>query len=194
MALSKLIRQISLPGFPKILRKAKSIQARIPIFIDIFETCLPIPSSTKPKSLNFTKTRLMKLLRREMSRKLRLHDRRFQFCALLTNQQPRMRLAAGNVRNCATHAAAMEIIHELEATLSPPVQRGFRAALPCENSKQGLTQMVHHDPNGTPSGWSRCPGITISISSSATGTCTIKKPKRNESQSARYLRKLRRGN
>jgi len=34
-----------------------------------------------------------------------------------------MRLAAGNVRNCATHAAAMEFVPELEAKLSPPVQR-----------------------------------------------------------------------
>jgi len=34
-----------------------------------------------------------------------------------------MRLAAGNIRNCATHAAAMEFAPELEATLSPPVQR-----------------------------------------------------------------------
>jgi len=34
-----------------------------------------------------------------------------------------MRLAAGNVRNCATHAAAMEFFPELEAKLSPPVQR-----------------------------------------------------------------------
>jgi len=33
-----------------------------------------------------------------------------------------MRLAAGNIRNCATHAAAMEFAPELEAELSPPVQ------------------------------------------------------------------------
>ena len=32
------------------------------------------------------------------------------------------RLAACNIRNCATHAAAMEFAPELEATLSPPVQ------------------------------------------------------------------------
>ena len=52
-----------------------------------------------------------------------IHDRRFQFCTLLTDQQPRVRLAAGNVRNWATHAAAMAFVPELEATLSPPVQR-----------------------------------------------------------------------
>jgi len=52
-----------------------------------------------------------------------IRDRRFQFCTLLTDQQPRMRLAAGNIRNCATHAAAMEFVLELEANLSPPVQR-----------------------------------------------------------------------
>jgi len=34
-----------------------------------------------------------------------------------------MRLAAGNIRNCATHAAAMAFVSELEANLSPPVQR-----------------------------------------------------------------------
>ena len=34
-----------------------------------------------------------------------------------------MRLAAGNFRNCANHAAAMEFVPELEAKLSPPVQR-----------------------------------------------------------------------
>jgi len=34
-----------------------------------------------------------------------------------------MRLAAGNIRNCATHATAMEFVPELEANLSPPVQR-----------------------------------------------------------------------
>jgi len=34
-----------------------------------------------------------------------------------------MRLAAGNVRNGAMHAAAMDFVPELEATLSPPAQR-----------------------------------------------------------------------
>jgi len=34
-----------------------------------------------------------------------------------------MRLATGNIRNCATHAAAMEFVPDLEAKLSPPVQR-----------------------------------------------------------------------
>ena len=52
-----------------------------------------------------------------------IHDRRLQFCTLLTDQQPKMRLAAGNIRNCATHAAAMAFVPELDAELSPPVQR-----------------------------------------------------------------------
>jgi len=34
-----------------------------------------------------------------------------------------MRLAAGNIRNCANHAAAMAFFLELDATLSPPAQR-----------------------------------------------------------------------
>jgi len=34
-----------------------------------------------------------------------------------------MCLASGNIRNCATHAAAMEFVPELKANLSPPVQR-----------------------------------------------------------------------
>ncbi len=34
-----------------------------------------------------------------------------------------MRLAAGNVRNCAMHAVAMEFVPELEAKLSPPDPR-----------------------------------------------------------------------
>jgi len=34
-----------------------------------------------------------------------------------------MRLAAGNFRNCAMHAAAMEFVPELDAELSPPAQR-----------------------------------------------------------------------
>jgi len=34
-----------------------------------------------------------------------------------------MRLASGNIRNCVIHAAAMEFVPGLEATLSPPVQR-----------------------------------------------------------------------
>ena len=56
-----------------------------------------------------------------------IHDRRFQFCTLLTDQQPKMRLAAGNFRTCAIHAAAMVIVPELEALLSPPVQCSFGA-------------------------------------------------------------------
>ena len=50
-----------------------------------------------------------------------IHDRRFQFCTLLTDLRQRVRLAAGNVRNCANHAAAMVMVLELEAILSPPV-------------------------------------------------------------------------
>ena len=34
-----------------------------------------------------------------------------------------MRLAAGNVRNCATHAAATVVIASLETVVSPPFQR-----------------------------------------------------------------------
>jgi len=34
-----------------------------------------------------------------------------------------MRLATGNFRTCAMHAAAKEFVAELEATLSPPDQR-----------------------------------------------------------------------
>ena len=52
-----------------------------------------------------------------------VRDRRFQFCTLLTDQRPRVRLEAGNVRNCARHAAAMVIVPKLEAILSPPVHR-----------------------------------------------------------------------
>ena len=50
-----------------------------------------------------------------------IRDRRFQFCTLLTDQRPRVRIAAGNFRTCAIHAAAMEFVPELEAILSPPV-------------------------------------------------------------------------
>jgi len=52
-----------------------------------------------------------------------LDFRRLCHSVLLTDQQPKMRLASGNIRNCATHAAAMEFIPELEAELSPPDQR-----------------------------------------------------------------------
>jgi len=52
-----------------------------------------------------------------------IHDRRLQFCTLLTDQQPKMRFAAGNIRNGAMHAAAMAFVPELDANLSPPVQR-----------------------------------------------------------------------
>ena len=55
--------------------------------------------------------------------KLSVHASPFQLFALRTDQQPRIRLAAGNVRNGANHVAAMVVVPELEATLSPPVQR-----------------------------------------------------------------------
>jgi len=41
----------------------------------------------------------------------------------VTGQQPKMRLAAGNVRNCANQTATMEFVPDLEAKLSPPVPR-----------------------------------------------------------------------
>ena len=66
-----------------------------------------------------------------------IRDRRFQFCTLLTDQQPKMRLAAGNIRNCAMHAAAMDIVPELEATLSPPVQCSFSAKA-CSSNRATL--------------------------------------------------------
>jgi len=44
-----------------------------------------------------------------------------------------MRLAAGNIRNWAMHAAAMAFVPELEATLSPPVQCSFSAKAPSAN-------------------------------------------------------------
>ena len=56
-----------------------------------------------------------------------IRDHRFQFCTLLADQRPRMRLATGNIRNCAIHAAAMVIVPKLEAILSPPVQCSFSA-------------------------------------------------------------------
>jgi len=52
-----------------------------------------------------------------------IRDRRFQFCTLLTDQQPKMRFVSGNIRSCANHAAAMAFVPELEATLTPPDQR-----------------------------------------------------------------------
>ena len=56
-----------------------------------------------------------------------IRDRRFKFCTLLTDQRPSVRLAAGNVRTCAMHAAAMAMDPELEAIRSPPVQCSFSA-------------------------------------------------------------------
>ena len=49
-----------------------------------------------------------------------IRDRRFQFCTLLADQRHGGGFAAGNFRNCANHAAAMVIVPELEAILSPP--------------------------------------------------------------------------
>ena len=52
-----------------------------------------------------------------------IHDRRFQFCTLLTDQRHGGGFAARNFRTCAKHAAAMAMVPDLEAILSPP----FRA-------------------------------------------------------------------
>jgi len=55
-----------------------------------------------------------------------------------------MRLAAGNIRNCAIHAAAMEFVPELEATLSPPVQReGMLIQSRNMNASSGSNQQHH---------------------------------------------------
>ena len=62
-----------------------------------------------------------------------IHDRRFHFCTLLTDQRHGGSFAAGNVRNCANHAAAMVMVPELEAILSPPVQNSFSATAPSSN-------------------------------------------------------------
>ena len=67
-----------------------------------------------------------------------IRDRRFHFCTLLTDQRPKMRLAAGNVCNCARHAAAMAMIPELDAILSPP----FNA-----RSARRNTQHIEHFAN-----------------------------------------------
>ena len=56
-----------------------------------------------------------------------IRDRRFQFCTLLTDQRHGGGFAADNVRTCANHAAAMAMVPELEAILSPPVQNSFSA-------------------------------------------------------------------
>ena len=56
-----------------------------------------------------------------------IRDRRFQFCTLLTDQRHGGGFAAGNFRNCAMHAAAMAMVPELEAILSPPVQCSISA-------------------------------------------------------------------
>ena len=56
MALSKLIKQISFPGLPKILRNAKSIQARIPIFADMNP---PSVCWSKPNILEFDCTSIL---------------------------------------------------------------------------------------------------------------------------------------
>ena len=70
-----------------------------------------------------------------------IHDRRFQFCTLLADQRPRMRLAADNFRNCAIHAAAMAMLPELEAILSPPVQCSFSAKA-CETNRVASTYLA----------------------------------------------------
>jgi hypothetical protein len=54
-----------------------------------------------------------------------IRDRRFQFLPLPTDQRPSVRLAAGNLCN---GAAATVVVHSLDASLSPPVQRGVIAS------------------------------------------------------------------
>ena len=55
-----------------------------------------------------------------------------------------MRLAAGNFRNCAMHAAAMEFVPELEAELSPPVQReGMLIQSSNRNASSGSNHLHH---------------------------------------------------
>jgi len=73
-----------------------------------------------------------------------IHDRRFQFCTLLTDQRPKMRLAAGNIRNCAMHAAAMEFVFELEATLSPPEHRESMPIQSNNWSGSSSSNHLHH--------------------------------------------------
>jgi len=55
-----------------------------------------------------------------------------------------MRLAAGNIRNCATHAAAMEFAPELEAKLSPPVQREGMLSQPSNTRASSSSSQQHH--------------------------------------------------
>jgi len=50
-----------------------------------------------------------------------------------------MRLATGNIRNWAIHAAAMVNVPELEAKLSPPVQR---EGVPIQSNKTGAYRAV----------------------------------------------------
>ena len=71
-----------------------------------------------------------------------IHDRRFQFCTLLADQRPGGRFAAGNFRNCANHAAAMVIVPELEAILSPPVQCSFCAKARSSNRATSMHRAV----------------------------------------------------
>jgi hypothetical protein len=73
-----------------------------------------------------------------------IRDRRFQFCTLLTDQQPRMRLATGNIRNCAMHAAAMEFPPRLEATLTPPFQCEGTLIQSNNTSASGSWNHQHH--------------------------------------------------
>ena len=49
-----------------------------------------------------------------------IRDRRSHFRTFPTDQRHGVRLATGNVRTCAMHAAAMVLVPELEAIGSPP--------------------------------------------------------------------------
>ena len=71
-----------------------------------------------------------------------IRDRRFQFCTLLADQRPRGGFAAGNFRTCANHAAAMVIVPELEAILSPPVQCSISAMARSSNRATSLHRAV----------------------------------------------------
>ena len=53
-----------------------------------------------------------------------------------------MRLATGNIRNWAMHAAAREFVPELDATLSPPVQCSFSAKARSSNLATSLFRAV----------------------------------------------------
>ena len=57
--MKRLMRQISFPGLPKILRNAISIHARIPIFIDIVYPFTVRAPSPNPMSRHFIRMKRM---------------------------------------------------------------------------------------------------------------------------------------